>query len=397
MANSKKFHDLYGIRKPRINYKNKDFLDYTLMMLICAVVSCLAYGFFSSMSVIAIALCIYMIIVFPVRHGIKFEVPAALKRPQDILYMVLYKVKNTKSVFLFAVGFLLLENYLIYLTPELPHKVDLVREVSLYAFYLHMLIISGYRTVILVAHLNKKDHIREVLLNTSWKSSVSKGSSVTLEIFHAYFTGLLAHIMLIAPWYMVISNLNFSLIFLPFVLVINIVTQLGFYKVANAWFYRDHWLGHNSEIEFLYLHGPHHDAIPSGLIGVSGTGNLEGFLRHVIGYPTPFFNPVLSFFIYTSDVKIDIEGHQYIPGVYPELSKEFHQVTQHSIHHFGHLRPYGIAMKLDQPGVSQEMRKKFSMVTNEIKNSAALEECLGFDWDNSRHKWYLGLVDKYGS
>src|SRR5262249_9318867 len=154
-----------------------------------------------------------------------------------------------------------------------------------------------------------------------------------LEIMHAYVTGLLAHIILIAPWYLVITQASFSMIFLPVVCLINVVVHVKWIKVINAWFYRDHWLGHNSELEFLFLHGMHHDAIPSALIAVGENGFLEGFMRYTIGAPDPFYNPVVSFLVYMYEVANDMYTHQYIPGVFPRLPRKFIEIAQHSTHH----------------------------------------------------------------
>ena len=144
------------------------------------------------------------------------------------------------------------------------------------------------------------------------------------------------------------------------------------------------------------MHGPHHDAIPSGLIGVGGNGYLEGFLRYVIGVPTPFFNPFTAAFFSTIDVHQDIITHQYIPGVFPYLSKSFNTIQQHSTHHFGRLQPYGFALNFEQDGVSEQFKAQFNNLPEEFINSYKLDEKLnGFKWDNPKHKKYLELVDKY--
>jgi hypothetical protein len=394
--NTESYHKLYGDKKKRIVYQKKDFFDYLLMLLICIVVISLSYRQHEITSGIGIVLCFYMGIAFSIRHGIGYSIPIILKQPQELFYSLIYKIKNIKWPYLVAIGILLLENYLIYLTPSLPHMTELMREIGIYAFYLHFIIITSYRTVILIAHLRKKDLAHEILLQSPWKRIFKKQPSIILEIFHAYFTGVLTHLILLAPWFLIITHVNFSVLFLPLVCVVNVVISLKFIKVINAWFYRDHWLGHNSEFEFVYLHGSHHDAIPSGLIGVAGNGFLEGFYRHAIGFPNSFFNPIVACALYTFEIKNDIDTHQYIPGIYPMLPKEFQQLTQHSTHHFGKLEPYGFAMKLDQDCISDEVKHSYRKIPGEIANSAKLDEQLtGFKWDNSINRWYLDLIDKY--
>ena len=124
-------------------------------------------------------------------------------------------------------------------------------------------------------------------MQTQWRRAVNEKTSITLEILHAYGTGLLTHIIMIAPWYLVIRYASFSVIFLPAVCAINVAVHVKWIQKFNEWFYRDHWVGHNSEAEFLFLHGTHHDAIPSALIAVADNGFLEGFLRFTIGWPVP--------------------------------------------------------------------------------------------------------------
>jgi hypothetical protein len=167
-------------------------------------------------------------------------------------------------------------------------------------------------------------------------------------------------------------------------------------KVYNAWFYRDHWVGHNSELEFLFLHGTHHDAIPSGLIAVSGNGFLEGCLRYTIGSPVALYNPIIAFLALTVEVKTDIDLHQYIPGVFPRIPRRMMEIYQHSTHHYGRLEPYSQAAKLDQPGVSEALKKKFKWMPEGMANSFKLDEELeGLQWDNLTHLNTLSLFDKY--
>lgn len=393
---SSHYHKLYGEKRTRVCYRKSDFVDYFLMMLVCGLVVYFSFSPNIFMQASGLFLCALMVIFFIVRHGFELKTPLIARRPQDVLYMFIYQIQNMKMTYVLAVAILALENYLIYLTPELPHHVELMHEIALYLFFIHLFVITAYRSVILVAHLKKKEHVRKVLMDSSWKKMIAKREGISLEIYHAYFTGLLTHIILIAPWYLVIKYANFSVIFLPVICFINVIVNSKFRKVMNAWFYRDHWLGHNSELEFLYLHGTHHDAIPSGLIGVAGNGFLEGFSRHLMGFPLPFFNPVTASIFYTLRIKQDIDSHQYIPGVFPMQPRSFQEVTQHSMHHFGRLEPYSLAMKIDQAGISDEYKAAFKQLPEEFKNSIKLdEELTGYQWDSPAFRRYLALVDKY--
>lgn len=390
------FHRLYGLKRQRITYQPKDALDYALMILVTGAVVWLCYGAPNVLATIGLALCAFMLISFPIRHGIELKKPIILDRPQDLLYSLIYKLQNIKAPYLWAVGLLLLENYVIFLTPQWPHHVEWMHKAALYLFYGHFAVITLYRTAILVAHLYKKELVREILMQSIWKKSLERQPSIVLEILHAYCTGLLTHIVLLVPWYLVITHASFSLVLLPITLVAGGALQIGFAKVINEWFYRDHWVGHNSEFDFVYLHGSHHDAIPSGLIGVAGNGYLEGLLRGAVAFPTPFLNPLVAALYYTIEVKSDIDLHQYIPGVFPKLSREIFEIAQHSVHHFGRVEPYSFAVNLDQPHISDELKKQFKIFPPGLRQSIELDERLtGYKWDNARYRWFMDLVDRY--
>lgn len=390
------FHSLRGERKPRVVYYAKDALDYTLMLLLAAFAAGLSYGITHPVAIVGYALCAFALATFIVRHGVELRVPLLLRRPQDLFFMVLYKLQNLRPMYPIALGVLLLENVVIAATPDLPHHSELMRKAALTLFYVHLLSITAYRTVILFAHLAKKEHVREVLMQTPWKRVINGKTNITLEILHAYGTGLLSHILLIAPWYLVITHAQFSVLLLPVTCAAAVFIHLKWIHVYNAWFYRDHWVSHNAELEFLYLHGPHHDAIPSALIAVADSGFIEGFLRFAVSSPVAFYNPLVSFLIYMYDVKSDVDLHQYIPGVYPRLSRRILEVFQHSTHHYGRLEPYGLAMKIDQPGIPEDYKKRFAKLPDTMTNSFKLEEELtGLDWDNPTHLQTLSLWDRY--
>jgi hypothetical protein len=397
------FHKIYGAHKPRVTYYGRDLLDYALMILLTALVVVFSYGLGHAISVVSLLICAFMLAMFMVRHGIEVRVPLIMRRPQDVLYMFVYKLENLPPLYLIALGLLLLENVLIGATPNLPHHVELMRNVALTLFYVHFLSITGYRTAILVDHLAKKELAREILMQTPWKRVINEKTNITFEILHAYGTGVLTHIVLITPWYLVITHASFSVIFLPVVCLINVVVHLRWLKATNKWFYRDHWLGHNSELEFIFIHGTHHDAIPCGLIGVAGNGFLEGITRGTLAFPIPFYNPIIPFLVYTYEIKQDIDLHQYVPGIIPKMPKKTMEIGQHVVHHYGRLEPYSVGIKLNQPIVAEEYKRFFDvsatvrqLFPNELMNSIELDEELnGFQWDNPTFKNTLSLWDKY--
>jgi len=390
------FHKLHGVKKPRVTYYERDFVDYTVMIVLTALIVGASYGFKHVMSLVGLALCALTLVMFMIRHGSALRVPLIVRRPLDILYLFEYKLENLRRPYFIALGLLLLENILIAATPKLPHHVEAMRTAAFYLLFIHFISITVFRTAILIDHLAKKELVREVLMQTPWKKAITDKTNITLEIIHAYCTGLLTHLVLLAPWYLVIWYFKFSVIFLPVVCGLDVVVHLKWMQGFNAWFYRDHWLGHNSETDFVFLHGSHHDAIPSALIAVAENGFLEGFLRFAIGSPVPFYNPAIAFLVIMYDVKTDIVMHQYIPGVYPRLSKGMMGVFQHSTHHYGPIEPYSVGVKVDQPGVSDALKKTFAQVPEGIRNSAKLdEELTDFKWDNPTQRLILNLYEKY--
>jgi hypothetical protein len=389
------FHRLYGKKQPKVTFYASDFIDYALMIFLNALVIIVSYGLNSAMSILGLALCAFALVTFIIRHGIEFAPPVILRKPQEMIYMLVYKLQNVRPIYVIAVSLIGLENWLIGVTPALPHHVTFMHKVALYLFYIHFIFITGFRTVSMIDHLRKKELVRSVLMETPWRRVIRDKTNIVLEIVHAWSTGVLTHIVSIAPWYLIITFSKFSVVFLPVVCFIDIIIQLKWYQVFNAWFYRDHWLGHNSEFEFLYLHGTHHDAIPCGMIALSENGFLEGFTRFTIGAPVIFYNPIVSFVAYTFDIKTDIELHQYIPGIFPQMSKRQIEGLQHSTHHYGPLEPYSLGSKeLEEPGHGVSRNKW--IFPDELRNAIKLdEELTGFEWNNPTYRRTLSLWDKY--
>ena len=181
------FHKLYGEKKPKVTYYARDFIDYVLMILLCILVVSLSYGFGHAMSMIGLGLCAVMLVAFIIRHGIELRVPVILRKPQEVFYMVVYKLQNLKLIYFTAIGLLLLENILIAATPNLPHHVELTRKVALYLFYIHFIFITAFRTVILADHLAKKELVREVLMHQEkYKYGIRSSACLLYRSIDAY-------------------------------------------------------------------------------------------------------------------------------------------------------------------------------------------------------------------
>ncbi|HVZ30991.1 MAG TPA: hypothetical protein VG963_01110 [Polyangiaceae bacterium] len=394
-----RYHRVFGRRKPKITYFARDFSDYLLMNGLVALVVAAVFGAIHPMALIGMALCLLMTVAFPVRRGFKLAAPLILKRPQEIVYTLVYKVLNIRWELFLAVCLVLSEQAFIAFLPSLPHKVDLMRQVGLVFFYLSFTIVTLFRTRSLIDHLRKRDIVRAVLSDdTAWKATIAT-TGPTFEIIHAYASGLLSHITTTAPWYLVITLLDHSILFLPVGFVLSASLQRHFFTCREfrlwekrkkqdpaksgprpemfgtvaSWFYRDHWVGHNSEFEFLYLHGTHHDSIPVGLIATGENGHLEGFLRYCFGYPTALLSPIWAFLELTFLFILNIGSHQYVPGIYP-YSYWHSTGNVHFLHHFGRLVPYGVTT-VGRPQIDMELN--------------------GYDPANARRKAWQALVDQY--
>ena len=322
MSENHGFHQLIGKSNRRMVYKKSDFFDYSIMLALCVVICGLVYGWGSFLSLSVDVLCAFMLISFVVRNGFAFKIPLIVRKPQDIFLIFYYKLKNIKPIFIVALCVLLLENLMIYLTPTFPHMIDLTREVAIWLFFIHLGGISLYRTVIFVDHIRKREKVQAFLLESQWKHKVKTKFSLNFEIFHAYFTGILTHIVLLVPWYFVITTFYFSVLLLPIVCWINFVVAGRFLAILNSWYYREHWLGHNHEFDFVSLHGPHHDAIPSGMIAVAGNGFLEGASRFTFGIPNALYNPLMAFGSFSLEVLTDIIGSSVVYHNQPYLAYE---------------------------------------------------------------------------
>ena len=170
------YHKLYGtktMRKPRTVYYKKDFIDYTIMMVMTALVIGVSYGLRHFMSIAGYAICAFMVGAFAVRHGVEIQVPVLFRDPGELFWVWVYKLRNLRPIYFVALGVLLLENIVIWLTPNLPHHSDWIRQGAIYLFYVNIVGITVYRTISLIDHLRKREMVREILMQTPWRRSVA--------------------------------------------------------------------------------------------------------------------------------------------------------------------------------------------------------------------------------
>lgn len=156
---------------------------------------------------------------------------------------------------LLLVALIAIENIAIWMTPNLPHHTQLMREIGLGLFYGHLalLTILPHRDLAAIC----AQDMRDFLMETSWKAAPETATQYQPRVAACIFHRTADPYHAAAPWYFAITHFQYSVLLLPLTIPLGIFIHSRFLKVVNQWFYRDHWLAHHSEFEFIYLHGPH--------------------------------------------------------------------------------------------------------------------------------------------
>ena len=76
------------------------------------------YGLKHPLTIMVGCISLFMVIVFPIRHGFQLTIPLIFKKPGGLIYLLIYKLLNIKLPLVLAVAFLSLENMIIAWTPE---------------------------------------------------------------------------------------------------------------------------------------------------------------------------------------------------------------------------------------------------------------------------------------
>jgi hypothetical protein len=241
---------------------------------------------------------------------------------------------------------LLAEQAAIAFTPEWPHHVDIYRHWTSHCFFWSLGTLSVIRFVGFLCHWRERKALFSFLLTTGWRKNLGPPSDQVrqlVDLVHALATGLLSHLLAALPFYMVLTQINHSLVFAPLRVVCDVLIFLWFLRSGefNRWLYRDHWVCHHSEIAFRYLHAPHHDALPISIMAAHDTGMLEGFLRFSLSQPEVFATPGFAVVLFTIQVLADFVFHQYVPGIWPYSTTALRCGHHHVEHHFLSLHPLG--------------------------------------------------------
>eukprot|EP00756_Hemistasia_phaeocysticola_P045985 Hpha_TRINITY_DN19744_c0_g1::TRINITY_DN19744_c0_g1_i1::g.21853::m.21853 len=337
-------HSLHSKPKTRMSYNGADVGDYAFMLLATHTVAIAFFGEDHPFIPLSMWACVILFCLFPVRHGATWRVPLVLSAPWELVEgVLLYRVRNIRPAPLVAVGTACLEQAVIAATPHWPHYSEEYQAAAWAMFYGVFALVTAVRVVALMAHVWKRGHVFEFLADTHWGSKLgTKGGARGLaDLSHAFCTGVSCHLLAMCPLYLMLS-LPCSVVVLPFRLAVDACMLQQWWGGDFAdWLYRDHWVCHHSEAAFVYLHAPHHDAIPVSLMAAHDTGMLEGFLRFAIGQPDAYLNPLLAVAIFGFSVVADMVFHQYVPGVFPYSSNVVRYGHHHMEHHFLSLHPLG--------------------------------------------------------
>lgn len=247
--------------------------------------------------------------------------------------------------------------------------------------------ITTFRTAILIAHLRRAAHVREVLESSPWKHEM-RGLGVIHHILQAYVTGLISHACYLIPA-LIFWRLTAPTYAREAVLLLDAVLVLGFRSVRHGFptalqqtlvraevidaLTSAHTADHKSRFNFAVLHGHHHDAIPSALMAAGESGFVESIDRG-ISYLTFLGSAIWTLCINALMTAANMVGHQYIPGVYPYSKYTVQTKLHHVVHHYGSLRPLGLG---GLPSYVGDVRD-------------------GYDPTNGKVRWFLEVAAKHG-
>jgi hypothetical protein len=339
-----------------MRYSAEDFPLHLLSLILTGILiaPALPYRF---EQVLLVGALVYLSCMFLIRRGAKFDSSVfrvaleGMARYPGILAGNLRTASH--AVIPIAAIFLLTLTIEQFLRPTLAGTKWLSPFPWQWAVWTPFLLITLFRVIILIAHLRRASVVREVLENSPQRKSI-KVLSIHHHIFHAFITGMVAHLSEVAPcvlFFMLTdpSNLRETLLIAGFVLWSVIAKPLRKRKLIkrpfNHLFYLNHSRDHQSRFLFTVFHGHHHDAIPSALIG---SGGGTGFLENAalgLSMLEPLRSIVVTQVTWLKAIVADMVIHQYIPGVFP-FSKSIVKFSVHHVsHHFGSARPLGVVFR----------------------------------------------------
>lgn len=416
-------------------YNKRDFGDYLLMACTAWISSVLSYGLDHTYSKVVLVSSLFLVITFALRHGAEVrDAPLLVRNPVKCIYnLFAYKIANMRLAYFAQISLCLAEaaffsSGIIQRLPvydmlnQMILKIGEDKLITLFwcltfgSFHLHLGVLGVFRVLTFLAHLWDHEHVFTFLSGTGWKKvlnflpAISSSGKSKIEscldhfvgLSHAFVTGVFTHIVTVIPWYCYLRLVEFSarssaneaavdpvlcllltfswLVRGPF--IEQKIVQDFEDNELNDWYIRDHWLGHHDRFEFNYMHGPHHDALPVGMIAVADNGPVEGLVRHFLGHFDCFKCPPHAFYAWTKTVIRDVVGHQYVPGVFPWSFSVVDVGVHHIEHHFLSMHPLGNGIESDP----------------DPRNNCEVETWLSGDRYSANNKvwnWFVGEVAKF--
>eukprot|EP00035_Acanthoeca_spectabilis_P011367 m.199895 g.199895 ORF g.199895 m.199895 type:complete len:395 (-) comp15325_c0_seq10:164-1348(-) len=310
-------HSVLTSTKVRMTYNSTDVADYAVMVTMTSLLGVCCFGFEHWMTELCFLCSAWLLVSFILRHGATFKMPRCAQDPHAFLRMLYYKIDNARTPLLVSAAGFVVEQLVIVSTPMWEHNVPRFRETLLAIFTATFCIVTVIRSLVLAAHIYQQDQLFDFLESSPWKKVLGRSGwwMRYVHLLHAFVTGIQCHILAVAPLYLLIYYGQHSMVLLPLRACFDVVIYGWWLRTHwNDWLYRDHWISHHDELEFVYLHGPHHDALPISLMAAHDTGMLEGFLRFSLGLPEAFAAPLLSVPLRGFQVLADMVFHQYVPG-----------------------------------------------------------------------------------
>lgn len=387
-------------KKTYLFYRPQDFLLYVFSLLIVGVVGWFAFG--PVARVLLIAGLVYMAGFFVMKHGAAFDggsfgviARGLWSYPAQIFARLVRDGRRQLTALAVFAGALGLERWVAARSPEgawwlqpFPYQTA-----ALVAFGVILL----PRTLIFVAHLRRSAQVREILQSSDWHREL-KNVHIVHHVIQAYVSGLIVHACLLMPalifwsltdptWFREGVLLAGSIATAPWISARQRMRRLEIPFSAKAMFlntfvltpasrvdeslHDEHRQSHQARFDFTVIHGHHHDAIPSALIGAPGYGYWEA-VHQGLGTPAYLQGAFFSLFFQTASVFFDMIGHQYIPGVPPFTRFVITAHMHHVVHHYGSVRPLG----LTGPPYERDVEA-------------------GYNPDNRRVRWFLETAKKY--
>lgn len=347
-------------RRSFMRYRAEDFPLYIFSLVLTGalVFPALPHGWERTLF---IATLVYFAGIFIIRHGAK-ATASAFRAILDGLgsypRMLVDNWWAARSALLPILGvFLLAVAAEYFLRPLLVGTKWLMSAFPWWwAVWVPFLAITAIRAAVLFTHLHRAALIQEFLERSPIRKSYA-GMSIYQHIFHAFATGMVSHLTLVAPCVLFYTLTEPS--YLREVLLIGgyglwtaIAAQLRKRDLIETesnltfrLFYENHVIAHHSRFFFTVFHGHHHDTIPSAMIGsAGGTGFLENLDRALM-WLDPLNSVLVMQWGWAQSIIIDMATHQYIPGVFPYTRTTTEGMAHHVTHHFGSLLPLGMIFR----------------------------------------------------